>query len=394
MLTGGRAFVTLDLARQFARQGHSVIIAESVPVHLCRYSRCVQRCYLVPPPRHQPEAYIDALVRIIQDEKIDLLIPTCEEIFYLASGLERLRACCAVFAAPLAQLERLHSKWDFIQLALRCGLRVPETRLLLSQSEMRQLLASAQRPLVLKPVFSRFATSVVMVEADQSPHSLETLDISARHPWIAQEKIEGQAFCSYSVAREGKLLAHVVYAGDFTAGGGACIQFSPVEHAGINDWIERFVAAEGFSGQIAFDFIVTAAGEVYPLECNPRATSGIHLFQGDRQLPAVFLTPISRENPPLLRPAASTRAMIAPAMLVYALPAVRSWRGFKAWLRAFAISRDVIFDLRDPGPFLCQLLVLWYNWRGSRALGISLPAFSTIDIEWNGPESERVGSLP
>jgi hypothetical protein len=85
--------------------------------------------------------------------------------------------------------------------------------------------------------------------------------------------------------------------------------------------------------------------------------------------------------------------MIAPAMLVYGLPAVRSWRGLKAWLRAFAGSRDVIFDPRDLAPFLCQLIVLWYNWRGSRALGISLPAFSTLDIEWNGPESERKGSL-
>lgn len=393
LLTGGRAFVTLDLARQFAHAGHHVVVAESVPVHLCRYSQCVNKSYLVPRPNSEPGAYIDALIRIIQVEQIDLVIPTCEEIFFIAGELDRLSACCAVFSAPLAQLERLHSKWDFNQLVRHYGLCVPETHLLTSQHDLQRFLTYNQRPFVIKPVFSRFATQVIIVESVEQPgRTFEELDISDTYPWIAQEKIEGQAFCSYSIAHAGKLAAHTVYAENFTAGQGACIQFAPVEHPEIDSWIERFVNLAQFSGQIAFDFIVTEAGHVYPLECNPRATSGIHLFQGDRQLPSAFLER-NQSDQPVLRPGVSMQAMIAPAMLVYGLLAVRSWKRLKEWLCIFWQARDVIFDVRDIRPFLSQPLILWYNLRGSRALDISLQAFATIDIEWNGQRLDREGSL-
>src|SRR5579862_3436967 len=94
LLTGGRAPVTLDLARKFARAGYCVSVAESSPVHLCRYSNSVRNCYDVPPPNTEPAAFIAALIEIIREEQIDLLIPTCEEVFFVAQGLERLSEYC------------------------------------------------------------------------------------------------------------------------------------------------------------------------------------------------------------------------------------------------------------------------------------------------------------
>ncbi len=391
LLTGGRSFVALDLARHFARLGHAIVVAESVPVHLCRYSRSVQKSYLVPQPNSQTEAYLDALLAIVQDEQIDLLIPTCEEIFFIAGGLERLHLYCEVFTEPLARMRRLHNKWDFNQRALQYGLRVPETRLLTSQQDLQLFIARNQRPFVLKPVFSRFATKVLMVEvAEQASRPLQNLTISEDYPWVAQEKITGKAFCSYSLARSGKLVAHALYAENFTSGQGTCIDFTLAEHPEIDRWVERFVELEQFTGQIAFDFIVTDAGEVFPLECNPRATSGIHLFRHNDQFPELFLRN-DNHNQPVLKPEASTQAMIAPAMLVYGLPAIHSWKRLKEWLRVWLQAKDVIFDLHDRKPFLCQLFILWYNWQGSHASGLSLQAFSTRDIEWNGQvlEGER-----
>ena len=76
LLTGGRAPVTLELARLFSGAGHRVFVADSLPHHLCSYSRSVFKNFLVPPPRFDPTGFIDALVDIIETEKIDLLIPT------------------------------------------------------------------------------------------------------------------------------------------------------------------------------------------------------------------------------------------------------------------------------------------------------------------------------
>ncbi|MGF9826377.1 carbamoylphosphate synthase large subunit, partial [Brevibacillus agri] len=75
LLTGGRAPATLELARLLRAAGQRVIVAESAARHLCAHSRYVQRSYRVPPPRTQPEAYIDELCQIMRKERVDLLIP-------------------------------------------------------------------------------------------------------------------------------------------------------------------------------------------------------------------------------------------------------------------------------------------------------------------------------
>ncbi len=384
LLTGGRAPATLDLARQFAQRGHSVFVAESVPQHLCRYSRSVQKSYLVPHPNAAPEAFADALLQIIQQEHIDLLIPTCEEIFFVAQMRDRLQQACRVFVASHEQMRHLHSKWEFIERARQYGLTVPETHLLTSRAALQHLSSSVRFPCILKPVFSRFATKVALIEhGEQLEHTLAALEISASYPWVMQEYLVGQAYCSYSLAHAGQLAAHAVYAVNFTAGRGACIDFAPVEQRAIDAWVTHFLHEEQFSGQIAFDFIVTPDGTVFPLECNPRATSGVHLFTPRDALPDAFF-PAYLQCGHVLRPQATTYAMLGVPMLLYGLPSVRSWARLRDWGHVMTRAHDVIFAPRDLGPLLAAPRIIWYNWRESRRLHLSLLAFSTYDIEWNG----------
>ncbi len=386
LLTGGRAPVTLDLGRQFAAHGHRVVIAESIPVHLCRYSRAIAHHYDVPPPNIATEAFLDTLIAIIKREKIDLLIPTCEEIFFVSQGLERLQQHCVVFAAPIEQLRRLHSKWEFIQCARHYNLAVPESHLLTSHTELEIFIARYKQPFVLKPVFSRFATRVYFIESAEQAHTLlPQLAISRTTPWVAQERIYGQAYCTYSIAHNSTLAAHSTYTVDFTAGNdrnGACINFTACEQPAIERWIRQFVQRERFSGQIAFDFIVTPEGNALPLECNPRATSGLHLFRLQDHLPNVFLAPSITK--PVLKPEIDTQRMLALAMLLYAPANIRSWSRFRHWCQTMMRASDVIFNWHDAGPLLAQPKIVAYNLVESRKRHLSALAFSTWDIEWNG----------
>jgi hypothetical protein len=383
LLTGGRAPATLELARQCAAHGHRVIVAESMPVHLCRYSRAVVRHYAVPPPNTSGKAFINALIAIIKHEHIDLLIPTCEEIFFIAQGLEQLQEHCDVFCAPIEQLKRLHSKWEFIQRAREYGLAVPETFLLASPADLENFIDGYKKPFVLKPVFSRFATHVHLLDNAQQAHAiLSKLPISTTIPWVAQQHLEGQAYCTYSIAHHGTLAAHSTYAVDFTAGRGACINFTACEQAAIERWVTQFVQQEHFSGQIAFDFIVSREGEALPLECNPRATSGLHLFSAEDHIPDVFLNPSPTQS--VRKPVPGTQRMLALAMLLYASTNICSWSRLWDWCRTMVQARDVIFAWNDVGPLLAQPQIVWYNLSESRKRHLSALAFSTWDIEWNG----------
>jgi hypothetical protein len=376
-LTGGRAPATLELARLLARAGHSVFVAESVRWPLTRGSRAVAQSVRVPPPRQAPEAFADALAALMERERIDLLVPTCEEVFYVARARDRLRALGRVLVEPLEKLHTLHSKWRFAQRAMEYGLAVPETRLLTSAEELRAALA-APGEWVLKPVYSRFAARTLLpphparARAEVRPTPLA--------PWVAQRYVRGRALCTYSVAHNGQLAAHAAYPVTFSAGQGAAIHFQAEAHAGALKWVQAFVAAENFSGQIAFDFIEDEARALWALECNPRATSGVHLLAAHPG----FAATLWACGPELITPPPGPPAMLTTAMLLYGLPSVRSGADLRRWLRAMTGSREVITQRGDPAAGLMQWASLAEFAGRSWRLGIGALAASTADIEWNG----------
>jgi hypothetical protein len=380
LLTGGRAPVTLDLARQFDRAGHRVLVADSLPQQLCSCSRAVAKNFLVPAPRSHPAAYITALQQIIKTEQVTCLIPTCEEIFYIAAGLDRLTPLCQVLAEPLEKLNQLHNKWQFIQKMQTLGLAVPQTWLIQSEADLGAVLnASNPMKLVLKPVYSRFASQVRFVS--QPIQQPITIDIRPDKPWVAQEWIDGTHYCIYGVAHQGKLTAFAAYSTVFTAGvAGSCIYFESVAHPNLLTWMETVVAAEQFTGQIAFDLIETPDQTLYPLECNPRAISAIHLFAPDDRLDRALLN----QTDHLIQPQPANPAMIGLAMLIYGLPSAIATQRLPLWLNTMLTAKDVIFQWRDPLPALHVGVTLWQFIRMSMQHQQTLQQVSTQDIEWDG----------
>jgi hypothetical protein len=148
----------------------------------------------------------------------------------------------------------------------------------------------------------------------------------------------------------------------------------------VESWVERFVDAEGWSGFIAFDFIVDAAGTPWGLECNPRANSGIHFVTEDSLAEAV-LSPAStrtlRFRPPGWRQ--QFYSCLTEAQK-------RMWRrGFGDYAGILRRARDVTWDPRDPLPFCLMTFtaanLLWASYRTGRPIG----EVATDDISWRAP---------
>lgn len=383
LLTGGRAPVTLELARLFSKAGYNVFVADSLRHHLCSYSQAVTKNFLVPPPKFDPTGFVNALVEIIKQEKINLLIPTCEEIFYIANKLSLLTPLCEVFAEPLEKLNSLHNKWEFICKVEQLGLSVPKTWLIQSHQDLCNVLeTSALDKIVLKPVYSRFASNVHILT--KPIKTIPHLEINTKKAWVAQEFIAGKHYCSYSIAHRGKLTAQAVYPTIFTAGSGSCIYFQSIKHPQLLSWVKTFVQSEQFTGQIAFDFIQAEDGTLYPLECNPRAISAIHLFQSSDRLEKAFFNTTNT----IIQPKSQQSSMIAMAMVVYSLTSAISSNKLGDWLKKFIVSKDVIFRISDPLPFFHLWIVLLQFWQMSRHNSSGLQQISTQDIEWNGEEIE------
>lgn len=411
VLTGARAPVALDLARRFAESGWGVIVADSEP-HLTARSRAVRRAYRVPSARFRPVEFARAIAGIARRHRADLIVPTCEEIFWLSAVLKAGDALEADGRAPIGDgvqrdlallrgrlfapepgaLARLHHKGRFAALLDELGLPHPRTEVVSSAIEWRRRPSTPGGWLwgerVVKPAFSRFGTrTIVLAEGEPLPHVGR---ITAEQPWLVQERVTGRELCISAVAVGGKLTAFVLYEPLSRAGHGAGVVFQRIEESDPVHGSARSLAATlagglDLTGQFGLDLLHTDA-ELTILECNPRATSGIHLFgPGDRLAdafrPAVAVEP-DRTVVDLVTASREVVRLGVPHLL-YGPRGVRSAGDAAAFLRQTK-APDV---LSEPGdrvalPTLARSLLV--QMRTARTSRVSLLGASTHDIEWNG----------
>lgn len=380
LLTGARAPATLDLARALARAGHRVIAAESLAYPLSIHSNAFSGFYPVTAPNNSLVKFKTDLQAIIARENVSLLIPTCEEAFHISKIKTEL--ACEVLVDDFEKLNQLHSKFEFNQLCLRNDLDAPESYRVRSVSEAKAVIDRLDwKMFVLKPEYSRFASNTRIQDRTETLALLPHLSLATGIAWVIQNCAVGPEYCTYSLVRDGVLLAHVTYEHDFTAGRGAGICFRSLRHQKIENWVKAFAQKTKFNGQFAFDFIELNDGRVLPLECNPRATSGLHLVAPEPQFIHALL---GSDLTTLVRPTAAAEGQLRLAMLIYGLPSVRTFAQLKNWFQIFSKAREVVFSTRDLLPFFDQFVTFYKLVTESRRRNISPLEVSTLDIEWNG----------
>ena len=381
LITGARNPTALEMARLLHHPHTQVWLADSLHFPIGRHSRHVHRYLRTPSVAPTPEAYVAFLRDQVQRHRIDVLIPTYEETFYIARYRDRLDDVCTVFCDHFDKLQRLHHKWDFIRMAASCCIKSPPTFLLETPDDVA-LLRNDAPYYVFKPVYSRFATQVLIRPSEGST----SLPWPQPHrPWVAQWFVEGAEYCSYSVAYRGQVTAHVTYEHPYNLGRGSGIYFHQTRQPLIEQFVREFCQQHHYHGQIGFDFKRDQRdGKLYVIECNPRTVSGLHLFSsGDPLLEAM----LGRASTVCVPRRPLPRVNLLTFLTYNGAQALRQ-RQLSRWYRDLRRAQDVIFRWDDPWPMLTQNLTLlefcWFS------IKYQVPLFEAVshDIAWNGPSDE------
>ena len=373
LVTGARAPVALHLARLFTTAGHRVWLADTHRVPLARATRFAEGYVRLPSPQHNVAAYGRAVEVAVAAHGIDLVIPTCEEVFFLAAARDLHGARFQLFAPPIDTLAQAHHKADFAAAAMGLGADPPRTDLVSSTVELAAIADAGER--VLKPAWSRFASRVLV---QPKPHQLAALRPTPADPWLVQDYLPGEEICCYAVARDGMLLAFAAYRPLHRAGLGAGIAFEPVDDEVARQFVAGYAARHGWTGQLSFDFRRDADGGLHVLECNPRATSGLHFFAATDGLPDTILRGMPA-TPTDLRP------MTVPlALLVYGLPQALRQGRVASWWSDFRRMGSILDYPGDRSFAGAQLLALAEIALIAIRHGRTLQQAATYDIEWNG----------
>jgi predicted ATP-grasp superfamily ATP-dependent carboligase len=355
LISGGKMTKALQLARSFYIAGHRVILIESHKYWLTghRYSGAVDRFYTVPDPR-SPE-YSQALLEIVKQEGVDIYVPVCSPVasYYDAEVQIVLAPYCAVMHVDVQTLQRLDDKYEFAIDAQALGLRVPKSyRITHPQQVIDFDFSNERRRYIIKSIpydsVRRLdLTKLPCATPAETAEFVRSLPISESTPWVMQEFIPGQEYCTHSTVRDGRIRLHCCCASSAFQ-----VNYAQLDRAEIEDWISKFVSSLDLTGQVSFDFIqADDDGEVYAIECNPRTHSAITLFYNHPDVAQAYLAAEPLDLP--VKPLATSR----PTYWIYH----EIWRLMThlhspklTWERLQTIARgkDAIFDWDDPLPFL------------------------------------------
>jgi hypothetical protein len=272
-------------------------------------------------------------------------------------------------------LATLHAKDRFAALCGRLSLPAPETHAVTDAPSLAATVAD-MGDVVVKRVWSRFGGRTLLAP---SPEALAAIRPTVEQPWVIQRRVVGEEVSTYAVCHSGRVTAFAAYVSDWRLPGGAAYVFhpapTPVADA-LRAMTER-LAAEVGTGQIACDAIVDAAGQPWLIECNPRATSGVHLFGRGADFGQALLgqgeaAPDGRSR------------HVSPALWRYGLARGRP----EDWRRQRREGLDALTLPGDRAPLAGALVdTLDFSLRALRRRQ-SLTDAMTADIEWNGEPLE------
>ena len=378
LITFGRSFLTLNLARLMSAAGHRVTIVDSLPIGITRFSHATSAFFRVPSPKFEPVAYCRRLVQIAVDEKVDMIIPIHEETDILSMMAGLFPPGCELFLSPFATEKQLHQKAEFSRLLQEKGLPGLKYATLSSPEDVAAL--DFTTPFALKRVYSRGSQKVYKVAPGDD---LSWLEFEDGNPWLAQQWASGARYCTYSVCRDGEVLAHAAYPVGYAIDGNSCLRFESVGHPGILNWVTEFVADVGFTGNIGFDFYDDPDIGLLTIECNPRATSGIMLFAAQDGIDRAFFG----ETTELITPRPDVDKMIGLGMLLYGWRRKSlNGRKFRDFVRDFRHSHDVVWASDDRRPALMLPLAYLFILRHCLKYKVGLAEGFMHDHEWDGKE--------
>jgi predicted ATP-grasp superfamily ATP-dependent carboligase len=376
LLTVGRFPKALTLARGLHRHGVRVLVADPLKRQVCSVSRSVSKNYQVAAPNTDVRAWERDILEIIDREQVTDLVPVSEEVCHVANLAPKLPAHVRYVGPSTPWIAQWHDKLAFVSHAIDRGVTAPSV-FTTADPEARALVR--QTECVLKPRRGCSGTDISFIPPGSSlpPPSNELL---------VQRKVEGTHLYTISWVEDGQVMTTASYRGSTHSGTVAVgFQSAPTPFS-VKQWIEQFVADTGTTGFLSFDFILDRGGIPWGIECNPRASSGIH-FIDEAWLGAAVMGEAS--TPASITPAGK-RAQWSYSTLTEAYKHLWRLRApqLLRCLRDLLVSRDVVWSWRDPLPFLLMTPLCWeFIWKSIRER-MPIGDASQCDIAWHWFKAE------
>jgi hypothetical protein len=383
LVTSARMPFALGVIRQLASSGHEVHSSDTYASAPGNHSRYLAGHLVTVSPREQAEQFARQVRDYCAEHAIDVVVPTWEEAFYLATAREAIEDVATLYTADFETLARVHDKHSFDELVERLGIRAPVGVTVRSDAELDEAIGRWPHYFG-RGVYSRGGVTLLTNHGPLAGRvKPEDVHPTPEAPWLIQEFVEGPMVCTYSTLHEGRVTAHSTYRAPRQFHHSTGVQFESIDGSASLAVVEKLGAELGYTGQMSLDFVDTGDG-LSIIECNPRTTDGVLLLEGD-ELASGLLAGID----PAIEPPAEPFVVPPGRVLqldfaVFGAMFSEGWREIPGTIHDLVAVRGADRGWHDQLPALYSFLAFCHHERLSLREHRKLQVAMYEDVSWDG----------
>lgn len=408
LVTGVSMAKGLAIARLLARETpHRIIGADTEPLPFTspgRYSQSIVKFYKLLSPRPgDPKPYLDSLLAVMRKEEVHLWI-SCSSVVGAVEDGEVMVMAEKEFGKDHFKavqfdsetVKRFHEKDTFIEYIKSLGLPVPESYRCTSVEEVKILLNQGRekgKRFIMKPIGvndkarGKMMTLLPLDNEEATSSYLTALDISKSSPFLLQEYITGEEYCTHSLVVRGEVKAFVACPSSDMLMHYSAVPPGSALSMKMLEFTTRVAerGGEDFTGHLSFDFLMQGRGEearLSPIECNPRTHTAVVLFQHTPEMAHAYLSVFGHNLDSKPKQDKSSSDIVAPATPNYNV----YWIGHDLVTLLIIPVVTRIGGIGSTEKTKHSLWTFWHHllhWRdGTWALWDPVPFFALYHVYW------------
>jgi len=293
LITGVRMWYAYNSLRILSKAGHEVYVAESSKMSMGLYSKYIKKSFIYPDISKNSEQFIEKILDIIEEYKIEYVLPVFEETYVLSYFKNKLKGKVNIMVPNFETIWELHDKYSLFKLAEQLKIPTPKTTTI-DEFDTK----NAKFPMVLKPRRERGAVGIKVINnIEEYNHYRENHDLD---DYIVQEFVNQDQYCTIGLAKNGKLISNTIYHNleEYPYKGGFGIVRESLDIKIINHHVKKIVEKKKYSGFICMDFLKDPETDIYKItDINPRMSPGLMIAYSEGiDLPNIYLKAIKNEK--------------------------------------------------------------------------------------------------
>lgn len=270
-LSAREALTALGLENKY-----KIFVCDPNPLCLCRFTRFDVKYFKCPSINESIDGYFRRIVEIIQNEKIDVLLPNHEQALLFSNRLEELSKIVKIALPDFENYLQLFSKIKFMELLENLEIPFPTTIFCENAEEIREKIFY---PCFLKTDFGTASTGVWKLN---NPYDLEAVLGSLKtseNKFLIQGLAVGKMEVGYSLFDKGKLISFYCSQRLREGHNGSSCSKVGVERPIVQEHFRKIGEKLGWHGALAIDYFYTEDTKMpFYIDASPRLVEPMSAF--------------------------------------------------------------------------------------------------------------------